>query len=743
MLQRDAAASGPEERFVELFQEVFGPIAAAKLQPQVHFRDIGGKDRYIDFVLDSLLDRYALEIDGQTYHHPAALTPEDYEEQLLRQNSLVHQGWRVFRWSDRQLASRPDDVKEHLAVLLEQAVRLTVPQDYLPIKRGSLIDLHEHQAEALQNLAELRERGEQVALLSHAVGTGKTTTAVEDARQVGLRTLFLAHTQELVEQALTRFGELWPEVSCVRAGSPGDEKAQVLVGTVQYMSGNLARFEPRDFGYIVIDEAHHATARSYRAVLRYFDPEFLLGLTGTPDRADGQTALEVFLNTAHRMDLDTAVKTGVLCDVRCFRVETNVDLGRVRFNGSLYNQKDLENRVSVPERNRLIVETYAANVPNRTAVVFCVSVDHAERMARLFTDAGFEAEAVSGRLGKDERQNILRRYDRGELKVLCACDVLNEGWDAPQTEVLMMARPTLSRVIYQQQIGRGMRTHPGKQYLVLFDFVDVFGRHNQAMSAHKLVKKPEYKPGERLFGTEPEEGTADLPIGLWATDYIPVSLFDWQEQIEGMVTAPALSALLRKNESWVGDKWRTGEINADEVIDLGDDRRVPYFRKERTSELREQYGIAEVTDDNLFDDFLAFLDDMAMTKSYKPVWFLSLLAACDDNGRARVAAVVENFRQFYHNRAHAGLIVEMPDSPLVNPDTCTEADAASVINRGPLYRFSRLGYVNYDARDKAYLQIAKPVWKRLTNPAARSQAEALCQHSIDVYYNRERLVKAV
>ena len=106
-MSRNAAASRPEERFIELFQEVFGPAAAAKLEPQVHFRDIAGKDRYIDFALDSLLNRYALEIDGETYHHPAVLTPEDYEDQLLRQNSLIHLGGRVLRWTDRQLEQRP------------------------------------------------------------------------------------------------------------------------------------------------------------------------------------------------------------------------------------------------------------------------------------------------------------------------------------------------------------------------------------------------------------------------------------------------------------------------------------------------------------------------------------------------------------------------------------------------------------------------------------------------------------
>ena len=240
MLQRQVQPSRPEERFIELFQEVFGPAAAAKLEPQVFFLDIFGKERYIDFALDCLLERYALEIDGEAYHHPAALTPEDYADQLLRQNSLIHQGWRVLRWTDRQLAHQSDGVKQQLSILLDQAIRLTVPQEYLPCKRGSLINLYEHLADALASLDQMRGDGQQIALLAHSVGTGKTTTAAEDARRIGLRTLFLAHTHELVTQAYERFGEVWPEATRAILGDSSDTSAQVVVGTVQYMSQNLA-----------------------------------------------------------------------------------------------------------------------------------------------------------------------------------------------------------------------------------------------------------------------------------------------------------------------------------------------------------------------------------------------------------------------------------------------------------------------------------------------------------------------
>src|SRR5262249_26044456 len=155
-------------RFVELFQEVFGPAAAAMLAPQYEYQDIDGRSRLIDFALESLVDRYAIEIDGETYHHPAVLEHEEYADQLVRQNRLVHRGWRGLRWSDWQLAHEADRVRTPLALLLDRPVRLVIPQDHLPWKRGELIDLFEHQKEALANLESVRREGNQIALLSHA-----------------------------------------------------------------------------------------------------------------------------------------------------------------------------------------------------------------------------------------------------------------------------------------------------------------------------------------------------------------------------------------------------------------------------------------------------------------------------------------------------------------------------------------------------------------------------------------------
>ncbi len=236
-----------------------------------------------------------------------------------------------------------------------------------------------------------------------------------------------------------------------------EEDAYVVCASIQSMVQNLDEFKPDDFGYIIIDEAHHGTADSYRKILGHFKPKFTLGLTATPDRTDGgEDILELFQNVAHKLDLETAVEIGgELVPIRCIRVKTNVDLSDVRINGIKYNSRDLESKLFVEDRNQLIADTYLKFVKDKKTVVFCASVKHAREIANLFKENNINAEAISGSLRDRERKRILKEYENGNIDVLCACDLLNEGWDSPRTEALFMGRPTMSKTLYMQQLGRG------------------------------------------------------------------------------------------------------------------------------------------------------------------------------------------------------------------------------------------------------------------------------------------------
>jgi len=164
----------------------------------------------------------------------------------------------------------------------------------------------------------------------------------------------------------------------------------------------------------------------YRKILGYFKPKFTLGLTATPERTDGEDLPELFKNVAHKLDLKTAVEMGELAPIRCIRIKTNINLSTVRISGIKYYFQDLESKLFVPERNKIIVDTYLQYVKNKKTVVFCASVKHAKEIAGLFKENGVKCEAVSGTQKSSERERILGNYENGNINVLCACDLLND-----------------------------------------------------------------------------------------------------------------------------------------------------------------------------------------------------------------------------------------------------------------------------------------------------------------------------
>ena len=511
--------------------------------------DIYGRHRYIDFALESPESKIAIEIDGETYHNPSKVSENKYADDLLKQNSLIYDNWKVYRWIYSQLEKQPEKVKDELITFLGSSPMFKAFEANLPVQMGQTIELRDYQQEAIDNLKKMREDGKTIALLYHATGVGKTITAATDAKAVGGRTLFLVNALKLASQAKDTFAKVWPEATLGEyTGSQKDMSQTVIFATVQSISKDLEKFSPTDFDYLIVDECHHAAANTYQKIFTYFHPKFILGLTATPERSDGEDMLELFQNVAHKMDLKTAVERGVLVPIRCIRVKTNIDLTDVRINGIKYNSQDLESKLFIPERNQLIVDTYLKYVNGKKTVIFCASVDHAAEIAKLLRDNGVKAEAVSGRDRVEVREKILKDYETGSTNVLCACDLLNEGWDSPHTTVLFMARPTMSKTIYLQQLGRGTRRCPGKEDLLVVDFVDNANMFNMPYSLHRVLDIAKYQPmayvlapenkrkldQDMLFQGEKPEAWLDVPIDV--SDYEIIDLFNWQNSVKDMIS---------------------------------------------------------------------------------------------------------------------------------------------------------------------------------------------------------------
>ena len=375
--------SRAEELFVQLFCEAFGPEKSENLQVQYPCVDIYGRHRYIDFALESPESKIAIEIDGETYHNPSKVSENKYADDLLKQNSLIYDNWKVYRWIYSQLEKQPEKVKDELITFLGTSPMFKAFEADLPVQMGQTIELRDYQQEATENLQKMREDGKTIALLYNATGVGKTITAATDAKAVGGRILFLVNALKLASQAKETFAKAWPEATLGEyTGSQKDMTQTVIFATVQSISKDLEKFSPTDFDYLIVDECHHAAANTYQKIFTYFHPKFILGLTATPERSDGEDMMELFQNVAHKMDLKTAVERGVLVPIRCIRVKTNIDLTDVRINGIKYNSQDLESKLFIPERNQLIVDTYLKYVNGKKTVIFCASVDHAAEIAK-------------------------------------------------------------------------------------------------------------------------------------------------------------------------------------------------------------------------------------------------------------------------------------------------------------------------------------------------------------------------
>ncbi len=748
---RAASGSSAEDLFIELFTDTFGAEKAGYLYSQFHFYDIYQNDRFADFFLESGARKIAIEIDDEASHNKLHISQNKFYDDLLKQNSMVHLGWDVFRWAVKQLQVQPDTVKDELRVFVGSDTMFREVENYLPVQRGKALqgfdlELKEHQKQALDSLETMRLNHETIALLYHATGTGKTVTAVSDAKRMGGRTLFLAHTVELVEQAANTFRELWKSVTVGKyVDTIKQPNAHVVCGSIQSVALNLDRFKDDDFDYLIIDEAHHASADTYQKVLAYFKPKFTLGLTATPERADDKNILDIFKNTAHKLDIQTAVEIGELVPVRCIRIHTNVDLTKVRFNSVQYNIRDLESKIFVPERNTLIADTFMEYCSEKRTVIFCASVKHAEEIAKMICERGANAQAVSGSMKPSERKEYIAKFQKGEIKALCACDLLNEGWDCPETEVLFMARPTMSKVLYTQQLGRGMRLADGKESLIVFDFVDNASQYNMPYSMHRLFQLKDYKPGKLVLGTkqqreaddqlyakgEKPDAIVDFPID--ATDYEAVDVFNWQEEAAGMISQMEFIRRVDVQSETVERYIREGKIIPDLIVPMSEHRTFKYFKEETLEAAAKQYGWQLINDDNRKDMFMEMIRQMDMSYSYKPVLIKAVLTHADSKGRVKLDDIVAYFRSYYEGRRSAGLTVEKPNS-IFAKGGYTDKEAQRNILSNPFKRFQDMQMFRH-TKTLGIIEVEPTVWKNLTEEE-KAEIMEICEEKLERYYKR-------
>lgn len=388
------------------------------------------------------------------------------------------------------------------------------------------------QQAALDALLRTREDGFKRGLVVLATGLGKTWLAAFDAAALGARrVLFVAHREEILDQAAATFVRLMPDRRVGSyTGKARDANVDVLCASVQTLSKteHLNRFSRQHFDYVVVDEFHHAAASSYKRLLEHFAPSFLLGLTATPDRTDQSDILTLCDdNLVHSCALFEGIQADLLAPFHYYGIQDEaVDYREIPWRNGRFDTEQLANKLATMARARHALKHWQEKGQRRT-LAFCVSQRHADFMAAQFQQQGVAAAAVyaGSSLG---RAQALEMLDAGSLQVVFSVDLFNEGVDVPSIDTVMMLRPTESKILFLQQLGRGLRRHPEKTHLVVLDFI---GNHQGFLHKPQALFGVGSTYGAlAAFAKQAQQQALDLPEGCFVN--YDLALIDFLKSLD-------------------------------------------------------------------------------------------------------------------------------------------------------------------------------------------------------------------
>jgi len=361
------------------------------------------------------------------------------------------------------------------------------------------MQLRPYQQDALEAVRAAYKRKHRNVLVVMPTGTGKTVLFAEIARLAKGPVLVLAHRQELVEQAREKISAWCDDVVAVEmAGQrgltrPNGQRPKIAVASVQTIRRRLDQI-PRDaFRIVVVDEAHHAAADSYKAILDHFECH-ILGVTATPDRSDRIPLGEVFSEVGYEYDMRQAIQDGWLSPIRSFFVQTKADFSGVRKIAGELSIADVEEILTKDLHLVEIAKPILRERGDRPAIVFAASVAHSRALARVMNELAGDsrfAASLDGTHQLETRTKAVQRFRRGQHKVLVNCALFTEGFDVPEISLVAVARPILSRAFYAQMVGRGTRIAPGKEDLLVLDFAPQNCRHSLVQATDLFGKDTE------------------------------------------------------------------------------------------------------------------------------------------------------------------------------------------------------------------------------------------------------------
>ena len=513
------------------------------------------------------------------------------------------------------------------------------------------------QIEALYALEDSRLEGVTKGLVQAATGVGKTYLAAFDSAKYE-RVLFVAHREEILKQATISFRNVRhsDDYGFFCGKQKDTDKAVILasvatLGRSEYLTEDF--FAPDYFDYVIIDEFHHAVNEQYQRIVEYFKPQFLLGLTATPERMDGKNIYEICdYNVPYEISLKEAINKGMLVPFHYYGIYDETDYSSLHLVKGRYDEKELnETYIGNIKRYDLIYKYYM-KYRSKRALGFCCSRQHAEEMAKEFCKRGIEAVAVysnaDGEFSED-RDKAIEKLKKQEIKVIFSVDMFNEGVDIATLDMVMFLRPTESPIVFLQQLGRGLRTSKGKEYLNVLDFI---GNYEKAGRAPLLLS------GGNDLGEKSAYNYADIEYPDDCIVDFDMKLIDLFKELD--------KKLLSVKERIKQEFYRVKEIldskvpSRIELFTYMDDDIYQYcmkhakenpFRRymEFLNEMHELSVDEEVVYSGMGREFLSLIETTDMQKVYK----MPILYSFYNDGDIRLAVkdedVLAAWKKFFDN----------------------------------------------------------------------------------------------
>ena len=439
------------------------------------------------------------------YRFSSKKDPENYAEffytfeDLFENHSIIIDDKELKRYSQNW----------HRPAVAKDLDKYDFEQDTEDTKIKTMYEPRGAQIEALCALEDTRAEGAKKALIQAATGIGKTYLAAFDSKPYE-KVLFVAHREEILKQAADSFRNV--RNSEDYGFFTGDEKCTdksvifasvATLGKSEYL--NEKYFAPDYFNYVVIDEFHHAVNDQYRKIVEYFKPQFLLGLTATPERMDGKNIYEICdYNVPYEISLKDGINKGMLVPFHYYGIYDETDYTKLHIVRGKYAEEELNKTYIGNAYRHDLIYKYYCKYGSKQALGFCCSRKHAEEMAKEFLRRGIPSAAgysnANGEFSMD-RTEAIEKLESGKIKVVFSVDMFNEGVDIPSVDMVMFLRPTESPIVFLQQLGRGLRRSKGKEYLNVLDFIGNYekaGRVRYLLTGKSKAEKQTYSPADKI-----------------------------------------------------------------------------------------------------------------------------------------------------------------------------------------------------------------------------------------------------